>query len=167
MSMSMSMSTNQRPKQRQRPSAAGPVKLSRSGDGTSTRRRADSATAANTARNQNAPSYVARKNANQMTRSMSADGSTGDMFTTKSRYTHTSRGVQAQTRSTRENTRDILSPPLTRSNSSTRASNDMPTRSYSRVPTNSMNRTNSNSKTKTKANSSQKSKALSPLENLV
>lgn len=165
--MSLSMSTNQRPKQRQRPSAAGPIKPLRSGDGTSTRRRADSFTATNTTRNQNAPSRVTRKNANQMvtTRSMSADGSTADMFTAKSRYTHTSRGVQAQTRGTRENTRDILSPPLTRSNSSTRTCNDMPTRSHSRVPTNSMNRTNSNSKTK--ASSSQKSKALSPLENLV
>jgi len=170
--MTVSMYPDQRPKQRQRPSpsaAGGPIKPSRSGDGTYTRRRADSSTVTRTTRTQNAPSQVTRKNANQtiaMTRSTSVDGSTADMFTAKSRYTHTSKGVQAQTRGTRENTQDILSPPLTRSNSDTRTSNNMPTRSHSRVYTaNPMSRATSNPKTK--AISSNKSKALSSLENLV
>jgi len=163
MSTSISTSTIQRPKQRQRPSAAGTVKPSRSGDGTS-RRRTDSSTVTKTTRNQNAPSQVTRKSGNQMTaRSISTDESAVDMFTAKSRCTHTSKGVQAQTRGTREKTRDTLSPPLTRSNSNPRTSNDMPTRSHSRVYTNPINRTSS----KTKASSYQKSKALSSLENLV
>ena len=164
--MSMSKSTNQRPKQRQRPSAAGPLKSTRSGDGTYTRRRADSSTATETTRN--TPTQVTRKNTNQMTvmtRSTSTGGSTAEMFTVKSRYTHTSRGVQAQTRGTRENTRDMLSPPLTRSSSKTRTSDDMPTRSHTGAHANPMNRTISISKTR--ASSSQKSKALSPLENFV
>lgn len=100
-----------------------------------------------------------------MTRSTSTGESTADMFTAKSRYTHTSRGVQAQTRDTRENTRDMLSPPLTRSSSKTRTSDGMPTRSHSGARTNPINRTISNPKTK--ASSSQKSKALLPLENFV
>jgi hypothetical protein len=102
-----------------------------------------------------------------MTRSTSADESAADMFTAKSRHTHTSKGVQAQTRGTRENTRDLPSPPLTRSNSNSypRASNDVHTHSYPRAHINPMSRTNSNSKAK--ASSSQKSKALSSLENLV
>ena len=165
--MSISTYTDQPLKQRQRPSDAGPAKSSRSGDGTHTRRRADSSTVTRTMRTQNGQSQVTRKNANQMTaktRSTSTDGSTVEMFTAKSRYTHTSRGVQAQTRGTRENTLDILSPPLTRSNSDTKISN-MPTRSRSRVHTNPMSRATSNSKMK--AISSQKSKAFSSLENLV
>lgn len=165
-STSVSLSTNQRPKQRQRPSAAGPVKPSRSGDGTSSRRKADSSAITKTTRNQNTLSQVTRKTGNQtvaMARSTPVDESAADMFTTKSRHTHTSRGVQAQVRGTRENTRDLISPPLTRSNSNTRTSNDMPTRSHSRVHANPMSRTNS----KAKASSYQKSKALSSLENLV
>ncbi|KAF9648426.1 hypothetical protein BDM02DRAFT_2278153 [Thelephora ganbajun] len=167
-SASMSIPTNQRPKQRQRPSAVGPVKSSRSGDGTSARR-ADGSTVTKTTRSQNTPAQVTRKNANRtvvMTRSVSIDESTADMFTAKSRYTHASTGVQARIRGTRENTRDILSPPLTRSNSNTRTYNDMPTYSHLRVhTTNPMNRMYSNSKTK--ASSSQESNALSSLENLV
>ncbi|KAF9783841.1 hypothetical protein BJ322DRAFT_882184 [Thelephora terrestris] len=163
MSVSMSMSTNQRPKQRQRPSAAGPVKSTRSGDGASARRRADSLTATKPTRNQNAPSQTARKNASQMmatTRSTSlGPESTAEMFTAKSRYTHTSKGVQAQFRDTRENSRDtMISPPLTRSNSRSQTYGDIPTHSHSHVHT-----VNS----KMKASSVQKSKALSPLENFV
>jgi len=164
-SVSMSRSTNQRPKQRPRPSAAGPLKSTRSGDGTYTWRGADSSTVTEATRNRDAPTQVTRKNANQttaMTRSTSTGESTADIFTAKSRYTHTSRGVQAQTRDTRENTRDMLSPPLTRSSSKTRTSDDMPTLFHSGVRT---NRTTSNPKTK--ASSSQKSKALLPLENFV
>jgi hypothetical protein len=165
--MHMSQSTNQRPKQRQRPSAAGPVKSSRSGDGTSARRRADSSVVTRTTRNQNASSHSTRRNASQMmamTRSTSAGESAADMFTAKSQYTHISKGVQAPAR---ENTRDaMISPPLTRSASYTRTYHDVPTRPHSRVHTlNPMSRTNSNSKTK--ANSLPKSKALSPLENFV
>jgi len=165
MSVSMSMSTNQPPKQRQRPSAAGPVKSSRSGDATSTRRRADSFTTTRTTRNQNAPSQATRRNTSQtvaMTRSTSlGEDSTAEMFTAKSRYTHTSKGVQAQIRDTRENTRDtMISPPLTRSNSRSQTYDDIPTRSHSHART-------VNSKAKMKTSSSQKSKALSPLENFV
>ena len=115
-----------------------------------------------------APARATRKTTNQMVamiRSTSSDEPTADRFTSKSRYTHTSRGVQAQTRGTRENTRDMLSPPLTRSNSNSRTSNDIHTRSHPRVRPDPMSRANSNSRTK--ANSSQKPKALSPLENLV
>lgn len=164
----MPISATQGPKQWQRPSAAGPLKSARSGDGTYTRRRADSYTATETTRNQNARAQVARRNTHQttaMTRSTSVDESTADMFTAKSRYTHTSRGVQAQIRESRENTRDPLSPPLTRSNSRTQTSDDMPTRPHSRVRANLTSRTILNSKAR--ANPSQKSKALLPLENFV
>ena len=166
MSASTSVSTIQQPKQRQRPSAAGPLKSTRSGDGTYTRRRTNSSTVAETTKNQNATVQVTRKNANEtmaMARSISTGESTAEMFTAKSRYTHTSRGVQVQTRGTRENTHDIISPPLTRSSSKTRTSDDMPTRSHSCVRANPMGRTTS----KVKTSSSQKSKALSSLENLV
>jgi len=127
----------------------------------------NSSTATKTTRNQIAPTRVTRKTTNQMTamtRSISASESTADMFTAKSRYTHVSKGVQAQTRGTHENTHDILSPPLTRSNSITRTSNDTHTRSRSRAQANPMSRTTSNPRTKA---GTQKSKALSPLENLV
>lgn len=167
MSASVSMSTNQRPKQRQRPSAAGQVEPSISGDGATTRKRVNSSTATKTTRNQIAPTRVTRKTTNQMTamtRSTSASESTADMFTAKSRYTHVSKGVQAHTRGTHESTHDMLSPPLTRSNSSIRTSNDIHTRSRSRAHINPMGRTNSNPRTKA---GSQKSKALSPLENFV
>ena len=168
-SVSVSKSTNQRPRQRQRPSAAGPVISSRSGDGTSTRRRADSSTITGTMRNQNAPSYTTRRNAGQvvtMTRSSSA-GESVDMFTARSRYTHTSKGVQAQIRNTHESMRDtMISPPLTSSDSRTQTYGDIPTRSHSRAQAiHPMNRTKSNSNSK--ANPLQKSKALSPLENFV
>lgn len=164
-SASVSMTTNQRPKQRQRPSAAGPVKSSRSGDSTSVRRRADSYTVTRTTRNQNAPSQVTRKNTSQMTamtRSASAgEESTTDMFTAKSRYTHTSKGVQAQVRNTRENARgSMLSPPLTHADSDVQTFENMPTHPRSRVHS-------VNPMSRTKASSSQKSKALSPLENFV
>lgn len=165
MSASMSISTNQRPKQRQRPSATGPVRPSLSGDDAPTLKRGDSSTTTKTTRNQNAPTRT-RKNTMQatvMTRSTSANESTADMFTAKSRQTHVSKGIQAQTRSTRENTRDIPSPTLTRSSSNTRTSNDVRTRSLSRAHANPIGRTNS----KTRASSSQKSKALLPLENFV
>jgi hypothetical protein len=169
MSANVSMYTNQRPKHRQRPSAVGPIKSSRSGDGTSTRRRADSSTVTGTTRNQNAPSQVTRKSASRtmaMTRSVSAgEESTTDMFTAKSRYTRTSKGVQAQTRGTHENTRDtMISPPLTRSNSGAQTSGDTPTLPRTRVHSvNPMSGKNS----KTKASSLHKSKALFPLENFV
>lgn len=100
-----------------------------------------------------------------VTPSTSTNESAADMFTAKSRYTHTSKGVQAQIRDTRTNTRDMISPPLTRSNSNTRTSNDTHTRSHPRVHTNPMGRTNSTTKTKT--SSLQKSKALSSVENLI
>lgn len=163
--ISMSASTNQRPKQRQRPSATGPLKSSRSGDGAPTRRRADSAVT-RTTRNQNAPSHATRRNASQMTRSTSlGEESTVDMYTAKSRYTHTSKGVQAHVRDTRENTREtMISPPLTHSTSRSHAHHDIPTRSHVHT-TNTMNRANSHSKAK--ASSLHKSKALSPLENFV
>jgi len=167
MSASMSTSANQRPKQRQRPSAAGQVEPSTRGGDTTIRRRVNSSAATRTTRNQISPTRVTRKATNQMipmTRSTSNE-STADMFTAKSRHTYVSKGVQAQTRGAHENTHDMLSPPLTRSNSSTRTSHDIHTRSRSHVRTNPMSHTNSNSKTK--AGSSQKSRALSPLENLV
>jgi len=167
MSASTSMPANQRPKQRQRPSAAGQVEPSTSGDGTAARRRVNSTTTTKATRNPVAPTRVTRKATNQMTavtRSTSASESTADMFTAKSRYTHVSKGVQAQTRDTHENTHDMLSPPLTRSNSMTRTS-DIHTRSRSRAHTNPMGRTASNPRTK--GGSFQKSKALSSLENLV
>lgn len=171
MSVSVSTSTHQRPKQRQRPSVGGPVKSSRTGDGTFVRRRADSSTATVTTRNQNAPSQATRKNASRittMTRSASAgEESTADMFTAKSRYTHTSKGVQAQVRGAHENTRDtMILPPLTRSTSRAQTHGEIPTHPRSRVHSvNPMSRIDSNSKAK--ARSSQKSKALSPLENFV
>lgn len=164
--ITMSVSTSQRPKQRQKPSATGPVKPSRSGDGTYTRKRTESFTVNRTTRNQNAPSQTTR-NVSQMTRSSSVDEeSTADMFTARSRYTHTSKGVQAKIRDTRESTREtMISPPLTASDSSQTYRN-IPTRSDSRVYTvNPIRRTNSHSKVK--ANSLHKTKALSPLENFV
>lgn len=164
---SVSMSMNLRPKQRQRPSAAGPVKSLRGGEGASTRRRADSSTVTRTTRNQNAPSQVTRKNASRimtMTRSASTgEESTTDMFTTKSRYTHTSKGVQAQLRGARESARDaMISPPLTRSDSGAQTSGDIPTHPRPRVYS-----LNTATNSKMKASSSHKSKALLPLENFV
>ena len=103
-----------------------------------------------------------------MARSVSdGEESTADMFTAKSRYTHTSKGVQAQIRGTRENTRDtMISPPLTRSNSGAQTSDDIPAHPRSRVHSiNPTSRMNPNPKKK--ASASQKSKALSPLENFV
>ena len=52
-----------------------------------------------------APARITKKTTNQMVaiiRSTSSDEHTADMFTAKSRYTYTSRGVQTQTRGTRE-----------------------------------------------------------------
>jgi len=171
MSTSVSMSMNQRPKQRQRPSAIVTVNSSRNGDGASTRRRADSSTVTRSMRNQNVPSQVTRKDASRtmpVTRSASTgEESATEMFTARSRYTHTSKGVQVQTRGTHENTRShMISPPLTRSNSGGQTSGDIPIHPRSRVQSAiPMSRTNLNSKTK--ASYLQKSKALSPLENFV
>ena len=165
--ITMSVSTSQRPKQRQRPSATGPVEPSRSRDGTYTRKRTESSTVHRTTRNQNAPSQTTR-NASQMTRSSSFDEeSTADMFTAKSRYTHTSKGVQAKIRDAHEITREtMISPPLTASDSGSQTYRGIPTRSHSRTHTvNPIIRANSHSKVK--ANSLHKSKALSPLENFV
>lgn len=166
--MSVSMS-NQRPKQRQKPSATGPMESSRSAEGTYARRRADSAVTRTT---RTAPSRATRRDAGQavtMTRSISAgEESAAEMLTARSRYTHTSKGVQAELRGTYENSRDaMISPPLTaRSNSRAQTYGDIPTRAHSRAHAiNPMTR--ANSALKTKGNPLQKPKALSPLENFV